>query len=196
MERFGKVLFVLLVATILFTTAPDTLSAQPQNPQTVQPVQPITDQHSPKPNLWIAKFAADTKAASAVAATQASDANALNYSNLFNTVKTFETDATQPAGTWSLTAKELEFTGGSAAARALVGWGAGRAHITMEYTLTDPEGKTVWTQKITTKPSFWGASGALGAVQNQHQAMDEQGQKLTNALSRFFDSAGSNSKKH
>lgn len=192
MARLGKVVFALLAAAVVTVAVPAALTAQNQS---AQPVQPVSDQHSPKPNLWIAKFSADTKAAAAVAATQGSDAAALNYSNLFNTVKTFETDAAQPAGTWSLTAKEVDYAGGSAAARALVGWGAGRAHITMEYTLTNPEGKAVWTGKITTKPSFWGASGAFGAVQNQKQAMDEQGQKLTDALSKFFDSQESKTKK-
>jgi len=57
----------------------------------------------------------------------------------------------------------------------------------MEYSLTDSTGKVVWAQKITTKPSFWGSAGTMGAVQNQKQAMDEQGQKLTEALSKFFN---------
>jgi hypothetical protein len=192
MPSFQKVVLTLLIASVSPLLFPATLVAQNPN---AQPIQPVSDSHSPKPNLWIAKFSADSKAAAAVASTQAADASALNYSNLFNTVKTFETDAAQPAGTWCLAAKEVDYTGGSAAARALVGWGAGRAHITMEYTLTNPDGKAVWTGKITTKPSFWGASGALGAVQNQRQAMDEQGQKLTDALSKYLNPDQSNSKK-
>jgi len=185
MSRFRKLLFVFLAAATLSAVSAISLVAQGQNSQPAKPDTAQPDQ--PKPALWIAKFTADANAAAAVASTQASDANALNYSNLFSAVKTFATDATQPAGTWSLTARETDFSGGSTAARALVGWGAGRAHITMEYTLTDATGKVVWTQKITTKPSFWGASGELGAVQNQAQAMDEQGQKLTDALSKFFN---------
>ena len=121
--------------------------------------------------------------------------NALNYSNLFQSVKTFDTEATQPAGTWLLTGKELDYSGGSTAKRALVGFGSGRAHITMEYTLYDPNKKVVWTQKINTKPSFWGSAGTLGAVQNQSKAMDEQGQKLTDSLAKFFAPAKDKDKK-
>ena len=137
-------------------------------------------------NLWIDKFSAETKAASAVASVQTSTANALKYSNLFSSVKTFDTDATQPEGTWSLTAKEVGFSGGSTAKRALIGFGSGRAKITMEYTLTDASKKAVWTKRITTKPSYWGAAGAMGAVQSQSGAVDEQAQKLVDALTRFF----------
>lgn len=188
MQR-SKLLLTLLTAALASTLFPIALPAQDQKPQDAQPAKPAQPQKQPKRALWIAKFTADTKAAAAVASTQASDANALKYGNLFDSVKTFETDSTQPAGSWSLTGKETDFSGGSTATRALVGFGAGRSHITMEYTLTDPDGKVVWTQKITTKPSFWGASGTLGAVQDQHQATDEQGQKLTDALSRFFNPA-------
>jgi Domain of unknown function (DUF4410) len=135
-------------------------------------------------NLWIAKFTCETKAAAAVAATQAQTTNALKYSNLFNPVTTFETDAKQPEGTWSLTANETDYYGGNAATRALIGYGAGRARIEIEYKLTDPSSKVVWTQKIKTKPPFsW---GQLGAVQNQGVAADEQGQRLTDALSKYF----------
>ncbi len=146
-------------------------------------------------NLWIEKFSADAKAASAVASVQASTANALKYSNLFATVKTFDTDATQPEGTWSLTAKEVEYSGGSTAKRALIGFGSGRAKITMEYTLMDPSKKAVWTQRITTKPSYWGAAGAMGAVQSQSGAVDEQAQKLVNALTSFFSPDKESAKK-
>ena len=181
-----KYWLTLLSVTLATAMLPTVLITQ--EPQPTQPAQPQQQQQSNR-NLWIAKFTTDTKAAAAVGSIQGSDASALKYSNLFDTVKTFETDATQPAGTWSLAAKELDFTGGSAATRALVGFGAGRSHITMEYALTDPDGKVVWTQKITTKPSFWGSAGAMGAVQNQGQAMDEQAQKLTDALSKFFTKA-------
>ena len=178
----------LLSVALAIAIFPVSLVAQehpPQEPQQTQPPaaqQPQTD----KRNLWIAKFETETKAAAAVASTQMSVSNTLNYSNLFGSVKTFETESTQPEGTWLLTGKELDFTGGSAAKRALVGFGSGRAHITMEYTLYNPAKKVVWTQKITTKPSFWGSAGALGASQNQGKAMDEQGQKLTDALTKFF----------
>ena len=184
-----KLLLTLFAATLASTLFPIAVVAQDQKPPEAQPVKADQPQQVQKPGrtLWIAKFTADTKAAGAVASTQASDANALKYGNLFDAVKTFETDPTQPAGTWMLTGKETDFSGGSTATRALVGFGAGRSHITMEYTLTDPDGKVVWTQKITTKPSFWGSAGALGAVQNQGAAMDEQAQKLTNALNKFFN---------
>ena len=136
-------------------------------------------------NLWITRFTCDAKAASAVAAVQSSDTASLEYSNLFASVKTFETTATQPDGTWTLTAKETDFSGGSAAKRALLGYGSGRAKITMEYTLYDPAKKVVWTQKISTKSNFWGAT-TLGAAQDQGKAMDAQGQKLVDALTKFF----------
>ncbi len=140
-------------------------------------------------NLWIARFACDTKAAAAVAATQREEADALEYSNLFATVATFEKLAEQPKGTWSLTAKEVEFYAGSAAKRALLGYGAGRQSITMEYTLTSPDGKLAWQGKIKTKPSFFGSVGAVGAVQNQGAAEGQQAQKLIAALSKFFGGA-------
>ena len=137
--------------------------------------------------LWIAKFTGETKAASALAATQAGDTNALKYSNLFDNLTTFETDAKQPEGTWSLTANETEFKQGSTAERVLVGFGSGRAVIEIEYKLTNPAGQVVWTQKFRTKPSFWGSSGAMGGVQNQGVAEDEQAKKLIAALSKYFE---------
>lgn len=149
-------------------------------------------QQAPQPqavlhrNLWIAKFTCDTKAASAVAATQRHDSDGLEYSNLFDSVTTFANDATPPKGAWSLTAKEVDFGSGSTAERALIGYGAGRAHITMEYKLADPSGKVVWTGKIKTKPSWWGSSGTFGAVQNQSAAEDQQAEKLIEALSKYF----------
>ena len=136
-------------------------------------------------NLWIAKYESEVKAAAAVASVQAATVNAMKYSNLFATVKTFESEAVQPEGAWTLTAKEIEFSGGSAAKRALVGFGSGRSKVTMEYTLYNPSRKPVWTKKITTKANFWGAA-TLGAAQDQSKAMDEQGQKLTDALAEFF----------
>lgn len=189
MACFEKARFALLAAAVLSTVAPSELIAQQQNQQPEQPVQPVPVQHVPKRYLWIARFTADPRAAAAVASTQASDTRALKYSNLFDGVKTFETDASA-VGSWTLTARELDFNAGSAAARALVGMGAGRARMTMEYTLTDPNGKAAWTQKITTRPSFWRASGPMGAVQNQKEALDEQGQKLAEAIYKFFDTAG------
>jgi hypothetical protein len=138
-------------------------------------------------SLWIAKFSTDPKAASAVANIQASEASALQYSNLFDAVKSFATDSVPPAGTWTLESKEVSFSGGSTATRALVGFGAGRSHITMEYTLLDPDKKTVWTGSLTTKPSFWGSGGVIGAVQNQNKAVDEQAQKLIDVLTKHFN---------
>lgn len=137
-------------------------------------------------SLWIAKFECDTKAAQAVASTQHADADALQYSNLFTAVTTFSTQPSSPAGAWTLTGKELDYSGGSTAARALVGWGAGRAHLIMEYDLHDPSGKIVWTKKLKTEPSFWGSSGALGSVQNQGAASQKQGQDLVDALAKFL----------
>jgi len=193
--RKSNISFILASGALAVALCPITLMAQdeqPQQPQEAQPAQaqpvPAPAAEQPKPEsrvLWIAKYETDAKAAAAVASIQASTANTLKYSNLFESVKTFETDATQPEGTWTLTAKELDFSGGSAAKRALVGFGSGRSKITMEYTLYDASKKVVWTKKITTKANFWGAA-ALGAGQDQGKAMDEQGQKLADALANFF----------
>ncbi len=121
--------------------------------------------------------------------------NALNYSSLFSAIASFDTTPQQPAGTWSLTANEVEYKAGSAAERTLVGLGAGRASITMEYKLTNDANQVVWTQQIKTEPSFWGASGAQGAVQNQGAAVDEQAQKLTQALTKYFNPSAPKEKK-
>jgi len=191
----SKFLLPLLIATFASTLLPVAIAAQDQASPGAQLAQAAQPPVQTKRVLWIAKFSANAKASGAVASTQISDANALKYSNLFDSVTTFETEVTQPAGTWSLAAKETDYSGGSTATRALVGFGAGRAHITMEYTLTDPDGKVVWTHKITTKPSFWGSVGYTGAVQNQGEAMDEQAQKLISELSRVFAPAKEIAKK-
>jgi Domain of unknown function (DUF4410) len=185
----------LISAALTLALCSATLAAQEEQTQQLQEAQPAQAQQSAtqqpaataKPDLWIAKYEVkDTKAAAAVASVQAATGNALKYSNLFTSVKTFDSSATQPEGTWMLEAKETEFSGGSAAKRALVGFGSGRSKITMEYTLYDASKKVVWTKRITTKANFWGAA-ALGAAQDQGKAMDEQGQKLTDALAKFFN---------
>jgi hypothetical protein len=176
----SKCTAVLFSALVAFVVSASGAAAQQQ------PQQPQPQNQQEHRNLWIAKFTCEIKAASAVAATQQGDSSALKYSNLFDGVTTFETDAKQPAGSWSLTANEADFSSGSTATRALIGYGAGRAHIEMEYNLTNPAGQVVWTQKLKTKPSFWGASGSLGAVQNQGAAEDEQAQKLTEALAKYL----------
>lgn len=179
--KFVAVLSSALLIGSVYSIGANAQQAQPQ------PSQPQPTAQAPQHRiLWIAKFTCDPKAASAVASTQRSDADALGYSSLFESVSTFEKDATQPQGTWSLTGNEVAFSGGSTAERALVGYGAGRRSITMEYKLTDPSGNVVWTAKIKTKPSIWGSAGALGAVQNQSAAEDEQAQKLIAGLSTYF----------
>ena len=204
MSKFRMPVALLSVALIL-SIIPAALAAQNQQqpqqaqpetaqPAQAQPAQPATAPEAQKRSLWIAKFETDANAAGAVASTQMSVLNGLKYGNLFEAVKSFETDATQPEGTWRLAGKELEFKGGSAATRALIGLGAGRSHITMQYTLYDPANTAVWTQKITTKPSFWGSAGVVGAIQDQSKAMDQQGQKLVDALTKFF-SGGNKPKK-
>lgn len=183
----------LVTAALAVALYPAALAAQHNQPQPSQQAEPASAASAAqaanpqvgKPDLWIAQFEAESKAAAAVASIQVSTANALKYSNLFGSVKTFESDAKQPEGTWTLTGKEIEFSGGSAAKRALVGFGSGRAKVTMEYTLYDGAKKAVWTKKISTKANFWGAA-ALGAGQDQGKAMSEQGQKLTDALAQFF----------
>jgi hypothetical protein len=133
--------------------------------------------------LWIAKFTCETKAAAAVASTQAGVDNALKFSSIFDSVETYDSSQ-KPDGAWTLTANETDYNGGNAAARALIGYGAGRAHIEMEYKLTDPTGKVVFTERIRTKPPWsW---GGIGANQDQGLAANEQAQKVTDVLAKFF----------
>lgn len=151
-----------------------------------QPATSVAATPAPDKTLWIAKFICEPKAAPAVASIQQDDAAALQYTNLFKSVTSFATDANQPAGSWSLTGKEVSFAGGSTAERVIVGFGSGRAHVEMLYELHDPDGKVVWTKKIKTQPSFWSSSGAVGGVQNQHAAVSQQSQKLINELTKYF----------
>lgn len=136
--------------------------------------------------LWIAKFTGDDKAAAAIAGAQQDDLGALRQSSLFSKVTSFSTDATQPAGTWSLSANEVSYSGGSTAKRVVVGYGTGRAHLELEYKLTNPAGTVVWIKKIKTEPSFWSSTGAVGGVQDQAAAIDKQPQRLLDELSKFF----------
>ena len=183
MSRLTLFAVVLCVSSGLCTVTAQDRSAASSGSQG-----PATTSSAPSGRtLWIAKFSTDPKAAAAVGNIQTSEANALQYSNLFDSVKSFTTDPTQPEGTWRLESKEVSFSGGSTATRALVGFGAGRSHITMEYTLLDPDKRVVWTGSLTTKPSFWGSGGVIGAVQNQEKAVDEQAQKLIDALGKFFN---------
>lgn len=141
----------------------------------------------PGMTLWIAKFECDAKAAQAVAGSQQADFDALQYSNLFSSVTQFSGQPAAPGGAWTLTAKELDFAGGSAAERALVGFGSGRAHLVMQYELRDPSGKVVWSKKLKTEPSFWGSTGYVGPAQNQGAAWAKQGQALVNELQKYFN---------
>lgn len=140
-------------------------------------------------NLWIAQFTCkQPKAAPAVASIQQSDAAALQYSGLFKSITTFASEAKQPKGTWSLTATETSYAGGSTAKRILVGFGTGRAHVVMNYRLRDPGGNVVWSQKIKSEPSYWSSSGSIGAIQNQNSSVSKQSEKLIDALAKFFKS--------
>lgn len=139
-------------------------------------------------NLWIAQFNCESKAAAAVASIQQSDLSALQYSGLFKAVTSFISESKQPTGTWSLSATETSYAGGSTAKRVMLGMGTGRAHVVMEYKLLDPDGKVAWTQKIKSEPSLWSSSGAIGGVQSQDAATSKQSQKLIDALSKFFSS--------
>ena len=190
-SRFPAVLLFITLATAIAPIAFGAQRSDQQDPRPATPDQTQQEQRTGR-NLWIAKFTTEPQAAASVSVVQSSAAGALNYSNFFDVVRTFETDVTQPAGSWKLTGKELSFAGGSAAKRVLIGFGSGRAHLTMEYVLTDSDDKVVWTKEITTKPSFWGSAGAMGGVQNQGKAVDEQSQKLVGELGKFFSS---NSKK-
>lgn len=141
---------------------------------------------APHSSLWIAKFNCEPKAAQAVAGAQQADFAALQYSSLFSGVSQFTSRSAAPAGAWTLTGKELSYWGGSAAERALIGWGSGRAHLIMLYELHDPTGKVVWSKKLKTVPSFWGSTGYVGPAQNQGAAAGKQGQALVNALESYF----------
>lgn len=146
---------------------------------------------SPHPDarqLWVAKFTSQDKAAAAVAAAQQDDLGALRQSNLFSKVTSFSTDPSQPAGSWSLSANEIGYSGGNTARRVMLGYGTGRAHLELEYKLTNPAGLVVWTRRIKTEPSFWSSSGPMGSVQNQGAAIDQQPPKLLHELSKFFAS--------
>lgn len=136
--------------------------------------------------LWIAKFTCPDNAASATAAVQNDDLTALKQSALFDGVSSFSTDTEQPAGTWSLSAKVTSYAKGSGAERVLLGFGTGRAHIVMAYELHDPSGAVVWSDSVKTEPSYWASGGAVGGIQNQNTAADQQPQKLLDALSKFF----------
>ncbi len=147
---------------------------------------PATTSKKSGESLWIAKFKCEPKAAHAVALTQRADLDALQYSTLFSRVVQFSAMHTAPADAWTLTGKELDFSGGSTAARSLIGWGAGRAHLVMLYQLRNRSGKVVWSKKIKTAPSFWGTVGHARAVQNQSPAWNKQGQALVDALQKYF----------
>lgn len=67
---------------------------------------------SQEKNLWIAKFNCDANAAAAVASIQQSDQSTLQYSNLFKNISSFSSDSKQPAGSWSLSATEVSYSGG------------------------------------------------------------------------------------
>lgn len=138
--------------------------------------------------LWIARFTGQTKALAAIASVQQGDLAALQQSVLFSKVSSFSAEAKPPAGAWTLSGKEINYAGGSAVKRVMLGFGTGRAHIVMEYKLRDPKSKVVWTEKIKTEPSFWGSAGAIGGVQNQRAALGKQPQKLLDGLAKFFQS--------
>lgn len=186
MFRVKLFAIVLSVSTAFSTGFAQDATAPATSPQTPPPAAAASAVPTGR-ILWIANFSTDPNAASAVASIQASEASALQHSNLFDAVKSFATDPVQPEGTWTLESKEESFSVGSTAKRALVGFGAGRSHITMDYTLLDPQKKVVWTASLTTKPPFCAVGGIIGAVQSQKPAVDEQPQKLIDALSKFFN---------
>jgi len=138
--------------------------------------------------LWISKFACQPQAAAAVATVQEGDLAALRQSSLFDGVTSFATDSQQPEGTWRLSANEVSYARGSAAVRAQIGLGTGRAHLVMAYELRDPSGAVVWMQEIKTQPSAWTSSGETGGIQDQGPATSDQPVKLVDALSKFFAS--------
>jgi hypothetical protein len=135
-------------------------------------------------NLWLARFAGPSNATAVVASAETADLQAIEQSGLFDKVSSFRTEAKKPEGTWELSANVIKYSHGSTAKSMLVGFGAGRAHLVMEYKLKDPSGRTVWTTRIKTHPSFWSS-----AVTNLHDAKaDRQAQKLLDELAKFMKS--------
>lgn len=178
-------------------TTPRGIAASPNSPQATAPVkagarQAATTTEVAGPSggrsLWMAKFTGETKATAAIAAVQQGDEAALRQSSLFKEVTSFASQSIQPAGTWSLSAKEVSYSGGSAVKRAILGFGTGRAHIVMVYKLRNPHGHAVWTKKIKTEPPLWGSNGVIGSIQNQSASTNKQPAKLVDALSKFFSS--------
>lgn len=135
-------------------------------------------------NLWLARFTSPSKATAVVASAETADLEAIQQSGLFDKVSSFRTDAQKPDGAWVLAGDVVSYSHGSTAKSMLVGFGTGRAHLVMQYKLKDPSGKTVWTSKIKTHPSFWSS-----AVTNLHDAKaDRQAQKLLDKLTEFMQS--------
>jgi hypothetical protein len=173
---------IVLTVALSFTLAVSVYSQETSKPATNNAA--VQAQR----NLWIAQFTCEPKAAAAVASIQQSDAAALQYSGLFKSITSFTSDSKQPAGTWSLSATETSYSGGSTAKRVMVGFGTGRAHVVMRYELRDPGGEVVWSEKIKSEPSLWSSSGAVGGVQNQDASMSKQSEKLVDALAKYLGS--------
>lgn len=135
-------------------------------------------------NLWLARFTGPSNATAVVASAQTADLEAIQQSGLFGKVSSFRTEAQKPDGAWELSADVISYSHGSTAKSMLVGFGAGRAYLVMEYKLKNPSGETVWTTKIKTHPSFWSS-----AVTDLHNAKaDRQAQKLLDELTKFMQS--------
>ena len=135
-------------------------------------------------DLWLARFTSPSNATAVVASAETADIEAIEQSGLFGKVSSFRTEAQKPDGAWELSGDVVKYSQGSTAKSMLVGFGAGRARLVIEYKLQNPAGETVWTSKIKTKPSFFSTAGT-----NLHNARtDRQAQKLVDELTKFMQS--------
>lgn len=93
----------------------------------------------------------------------------LKESRLFESVLTPEEAAPRDdAARLELTATLVEFKGGNAAARMLVGMGAGRASATFDMSLIDAAtGKTIWQGKIKKTASFFANTSSSAAQRGE-----------------------------
>jgi hypothetical protein len=135
-------------------------------------------------DLWLSRFTGPSKATAVLASVESSDLAAIQQSGLFGKVTSFRENPQKPDNSWELSADTADYSHGSTAKSMLIGFGAGRAHIVIEYKLKDASGKVIWTRTIKTHPSFWSS-----AVTNLHDPKaNRQAQKLLDALEKFMKS--------
>ena len=145
--RFIPVLMVGLIASACATTTVD--KNMLQTPAKTYPIVVIGDFNTDD-NLWQsyvarARRGLDTKLMDSKAFTQVVDPGA----------------SPLPANAVVVTGKVTEADKGSTAARWLIGFGAGKAHITAEFQLAEPNG--VVLGKFSVRKAYSGGAGIGGA---------------------------------